>query len=268
MSKTKSKESTQEYTRLVVETNGVWRVNQIVEILTALDGITARVAVSVHLSEVCDAYDYIISNLHIMGLIQKGDIDKWGMAKTPSDQKVRNDYLSFISNLRKLGVQVQLTEVGAKFSFLTTDIIDIIPVSSRAEIEKINISSPGTFSIILSGLLGSALTKSFLDKIFDPIFFPQSTQMKKQAESREAIAKARKAEAEATKAEIENLDYINRVTLDISVTINNIALSLRNAGFPDNEIKSIVYDSIMRDIDVLARYKSLSMIKSIKAEIV
>lgn len=268
-----NKESNKEescFARIVVKTDGIWRASQVVDTLSALDGLSTRVAVASKIAEDCETFDYVISNLRALGLLQKGLPDQWDKAASSHDILARTDYVKFISLMRNIGVEVQQTTLGLKFLFHVSDLLDLAPKSSRPEIEHIKMASPGSWSLLLSGLLGTKQAVSLLEKIFDALFFHKSTKTKKEAEARDASANARITEAKAkeqeAKAEMACIKVHKeqtKIMLDYTIAIDSLVASLRNAGFEDKDLKSVLQDKVMADIDILSRYKSIGLIRNI-----
>ncbi len=92
--------------RIIIKTNGIWRVNQITEVLNSIDGLITRISVATKISETCHKFDYAISNLQAFGLLEKGKEEKWSEAKKPDEIITRNQccpkqYKVFISILLK-----------------------------------------------------------------------------------------------------------------------------------------------------------------------
>ena len=150
--------------RITLKTNNIWRVNQLTEALNSLDGLVTRISVAGKISETCQKFDYAISNLQAFGLLEKGQ--KWIEAQTPDEIITRNDFVDLFTSFRNAGVEVSSKEFGLKFTFTVSDLMDIAPLSSRPEIEKINISSPGEIILLVSsGILISKQAINLIIKI-------------------------------------------------------------------------------------------------------
>jgi hypothetical protein len=259
--------------RVDVETAGVWRAEQVASTLLAIDKIAARVGIASYISETCEAYDHVIRHMGMFGLLDKKP-ENWGKPKTPTDLEVRSGLASFISLMRNAGVNVKVTHLGVDFSFLVDDLSDILPVSSRAEIDRISMSSPGVWSLLLTGAIKSEGAFHFLEKIFDSIFYRESIKRKKAAEARliESQAElnkanARKERARAKREEILAQQEKQSLILDYVVAVDSLILALRNCGFDNKQIYSVLRDRLMSDIDLLARHKSLGLINNIRVSI-
>lgn len=261
--------------RVLVQTGGVWRLPQLTAALNAIDGLSSRIAVAQHIAESCEEMNYVISNLRALGLLAKGKPDQWGETKYPTDLVGRKDYIEFVSLMCNAGVEVQLTDLGVKLSFAVSDLIDLVPSVNRPEIDRINMSSPGEWSIVLTDFLGSKEWVRLLERIFDALFYNRDTGKRKKAEARKAIAKARQEEAKAKHMEIDSelqgltvASKRNDLILDYSVAVDSLVASLRNAGFADQEIRGILKEKLLQDIDTLSRFKSLGLIKSATVQMI
>lgn len=259
--------------RIVVFTNGIWRANQISEFMLALDGLSTRIAVALKISELCHSSDNLISNMRILGLLGKRKDFTGEFPSSPKEAFIRADFIDFVKNMRSVGIDVKPSSLGLKFSFGVKDLIDIAPISSRAEIESISMSSPGKWSLIISELLGTKEVFIFLEKIFDSIFFNKSIRMKKEGEGREALAKAkiveekvRESKAHSDLEQIKVYKEVNNLILDYNITIESLITTLRNSGFSDAEIKIVLTEKLIRDIDILARFNSIGLVEKIQIE--
>lgn len=245
-----------------VETGGNWRAEQLANTLLAIDRIAARIGIASYISETCEQYDHIIRHLGTFGLLGK-EPEAWEKPKSPTDLELRNGLAAFISAMRNVGVDVKVTHLGVSYGFLVEDLSELLPLSCRAEIERIDISSPGKLALLLNGSLKSESAVRLLDKIFDSIFFHKEMKRERKAKARQAEAKARQEEAKAQADELavhrEECDLV----LDIAVAVDSIVSALRNAGFDNSEIRKIVRDRLMADVDLLARHKSMGLIRDL-----
>ena len=257
--------------RIQVQTGGIWRADQLARTLLAIDGISARGGVASYIAETCEAYDYVIKHLKMFGLLNQPK--SWKKPKTPTDVEVRTKFAEFITVMRNVGVSARITQLGVKFQFQVDDLYDIVPTSGRAEIERISMSSPGEWLLLVSGALKSKSAVQLLDKIFDALFFKESTKRRKNAEARETEARARLIDAKAkeTKARTDLIAVKvcreeTRLLLDYTVAIDSLAASLRNAGFDNQGIQKVLRSRMEDDIQLLAVHKSLQLIKRIRVE--
>jgi hypothetical protein len=257
--------------RIVVRTGGAWRASQFAETLTALDGVATRVAVASQIAETCQQFDYVISNFRVLGLLEKGAPENWRKPDGPQDVIGRTDWVKFVSLMRTMGVGVDLAPDSLKFNFLVPDLLDLAPSSARPEIERIRMASPGTLSLLLTGILGKKQCVSLLERIFDFLVAPKAGRAKRAAEAREAKAKARLAEARAKQQETRVASELVRLQreqvnllFDYTAAIDSLVITLRNAGFDNSVIKSALQDRVMKDIDVLCRQKSIGLIESVR----
>jgi len=258
--------------RIHLTTAGTWRAEQVAQTLLAIDRIATRVGVASFISETCEAYDYVVRHMATFGLQGKLPAE-WQEPKSPTDAELRSDLGLFASSLRNAGVELKISQLGVTFHFLVDDLYDLLPVSSRAEVEHIKMSSPGSWSLLLAGAIKSEGAARLLEKIFDSIFYRDATRRRAQAEASQAEAEATEAHAKARSAEVrvakEALALRDRqcsMILDYAVAIDSLALSLRNAGFDHNQVQKVVRDAITADLDLLARHKSLGLIESLTME--
>ena len=258
--------------RVHVHTAGTWRAEQLAQTLLAIDRIATRVGIASYISQTCEAYDYVIRHMGMFGLMGKAP-DEWEKPTTPTDVELRTDLAAFASTLRNVGVEVKVTHLGVHFLFLVEDLYELLPVSSRAEVEKIHMSSPGSWVLLLTGALKSEGAVTLLGKIFDSIFFRESTKRSKVAEARQKEAEAdiaeAKARAENVSAHSHELSLRQQETdmfLDYAVAVDSLVSALRNAGFEHTQIQRIVQDRLTADIDLLARHKSMGLIESLDME--
>jgi len=258
--------------RIRLTTGGTWRAEQVARTLLAIDRIATRVGVASSISETCEAYDYVVRHMATFGLQGKLPAE-WHEPKSPTEAELRTDLGVFASSLRNAGVELKISQLGVSFRFLVDDLYDLLPVSSRAEVEHIKMSSPGSWSLMLMGAIKSEGAARLLEKIFDSIFYPDATRRRAQAEASqaeaqaaEAHAKARSVELQATKEAFELRERQCSMVLDYAVAVDSLSLSLRNAGFDHNQIQKVVRDAITADLDLLARHKSLGLIESLTME--
>lgn len=254
--------------RIAVETAAAWRVEQVADTLLALDRIVGRVGLASYISEVCESYDYVIRHMGTFGLLGEAP-ERWKEPTSPTDLELRSDLATFISTLRNVGVQVTVTPLGVGYKFLVDDLFDLLPYSSRAEVEHLKMNSPGSWSL-LSAALKSQGAFQLLEKIFDSIFYHGATRRQKAAQARAAEAQADIVEAEARKASVaadrEELGLErdrNDFVLDYAVAIDSLTSSLRNAGFDNKQIQEVLRERLATDIDVLARHKSLGLVRNL-----
>lgn len=258
---------------LTVRTDGVWRASQVSDALLTFDLLTARIGVALHIAETCDKYDYVLSNMEVFGLFEK-KTTPLNYPSDPLDASSRSDFMNLLSKLRVIGVQPIKTDIGLTFSFVAADLAEIAPLSSRLEVQKIRMASPGVWSLLLSGLLGSRSTTGILHKLFDALFYPRSARRQRTAEARSAIAKARAEEATArqkearaqletasTKYLLKRINASSNVLLDHTVPLDSIRASL-NGRFPSHEINKALA-SITDPLERLTLYHSSGLIKSI-----
>jgi hypothetical protein len=258
--------------KISIKTDGVWRVNQMSEALEAIDGLVTRVLVASKIAEVCQEFSPVISELQIFGLLEKGQERKWNEAKDPADIITRSDFAKFFSLLKNAGVNVTQREFGLKLNFTSSDLREIAPLSSRPEIERITMASPGEWLLIISS--GMIVTKqgiNLLTKIFDALFF--HNKMRK-TELREKEAKAKLEEIKANKEQLdleskgmESREKQLKLFHDYTVAIDSLIASLRSVGFENDELKKIVEKMVTQDIDTISRYASLGNIENIKLDI-
>ena len=244
--------------RIKVETGRNWRAEQLANTLLAIDRIAARVVIASYISETCEAYDHVIRHMGTFGLLGKGP-ESWEKPKLPTDLELRNDLAAFISSMRNVGVDVKITHLGVSYSFLVKDLSELLPVSCRAEVERISMSSPGGLDLLLNGSLKSEGAVRLLDKIYDSIFFRKEMKRERNAKVCQAEAKARIDELAVHREECD-------LVLGIAVAVDSIVSALRNAGFDNGEIRKVVRDSLMADVDLLARHKSMGLIRELRLQ--
>ena len=254
--------------RIKVKTGRNWRAEQLANTLLAIDRIAARVGIASYISETCEAYDHVIRHMGTFGLLGKGP-ESWEKPKSPTDLELRNDLAAFISAMRNVGVDVKVTHLGVSYSFLVEDLSELLPISCRAEIERISMSSPGDLDLSLNALKSEGAVR-LLDKIYDSIFFRKQMKRERNAKVRQEEAKAEVDELAVDREKLavdreklavhrEECDLV----LDIAVAVDSIVSALRNAGFDNSEIRKVVRDSLMADVDLLARHKSMGLIRDL-----
>lgn len=263
---------TRQIIRVRVVTAGTWRAEQVAHTLLAIDRIATRVGIATYISETCEAYDYVIRHMATFGLQGKLPVE-WREPNNPTDVMLRTDLGKFATALRNAGVEIRFSQLGVNFRFLTQDVYDLLPISSRAEVEHIKMSSPGTWSILLGGAIKSEGAARLLEKIFDSIFYRDAVKRKADAEARIAEAQADKEEAKARTAETRSESdalYLGErkcdMILDYAVAVDSLVSALLNAGFDHQQVQSVIRDAIMGDIDLLARHKSMGLIESLTTE--
>lgn len=260
----------QTFARLDVETRGVWRVSQVAEVFSALDGLTGRLAAASRLAEACEEFSYVISNLRALGLLKKRELEDWGQAPGGMAAIARTDYVDFVSNMRNAGVEVRRARDAVVYRFNVQDLLDIVPPAHRLEVERITMASPGIWSFLMSGVLAAPKSIELLDKILEALFFRNTTAAIKRAEARQRRAEAREVEAKARQQEVladvaEARAVVQRAEalVDYSGALFTLADSLRRAGFEEANIKTMVSAKIEESINSLARYRASGHIQHI-----
>ena len=263
---------TKQIIRVHVRTAGTWRAEQVAQTLLAIDRIATRVGIATDIYETCETFDYVIRHMATFGLQGKLPAE-WQEPNDPTDVMLRTDLGKFATALRNAGVEIRFSQLGVNFRFLTEDVYDLLPISSRAEIEHIKMASPGSWSILLGGAIKSKGAARLLEKIFDSIFYRDAVRRKADAEARIAEAHADKEEAEVRTANIRNesdamaLDDRKRdMILDYAVALDSLVSALLNAGFDHQQVQNVIRDAIIGDIDILARHKSMGLIESLTME--
>jgi hypothetical protein len=262
------------FARITVATDGVWRAHQVAEALTTLDRLTCRIGTVSMLTEICRTYDYVISNLRVLGLLRKGDPRNWGKVASPSQELARTDYVEFVSMMRRYGVEVEQTPVTLKFSLAVSDLLEVVPESSRLEIESLSMASPGKWLLTVSGALARKAFLAPAQQIFDALFFHRETRARKAAEAQAVLATARKINAEARERDaqaglVDAKAAHQRATalLTYSKATDSLVASLRNAGFRQADIKAMLVTPLRDEIAVLTTHKCAGLITGIQLEV-
>jgi hypothetical protein len=224
------------------------------------------------LARLCQRYDYVISNLRVLGLLKMGAPDKWRKPEGPMQALTREEYIDFVRTMRTHGVDVRQTRVTLRFSFLVDDLLDTVPRSWRLEIEKLHMASPGGWGLTLAGGLAK---KEFLEpvrKIIEAILFYPQIKAKKKAETRLLLATADKTKAEAdhVRAQTEGVRAgtalkraQSEVILSASQAMDTLVASWRHAGFLERDNKARLQDPVEKDLAMLTNLKCNGLIKGI-----
>jgi hypothetical protein len=263
------------YARVLVKTQGLWRASQVADALTALDGLICRIATASALADYVQSQDYIINNLRVLGLLKKGGPDRWGKGSGGMAGVARTDYVSFVRDMRRHGVEVKRTPDTLKFSFVVSDLLEIVPVSSRLEIAEISMASPGKWVLTMAGLLAKKGLLEPVQKILDALLYYRPTFAKKEAEVRAIEATTKKTESEAgvldsqadlvrAKAATERASAM----LSYSKAIESVVASLRNAGFSPTDIKGMLAEPVRTAIATLSTQKATGLIEGVYLEVV
>jgi hypothetical protein len=262
------------FARITVATDGVWRAQQVAEALTTLDRLTCRIATVSMLTEICRTYDYVISNLRVLGLLKRGDAQRWSKPAGPMEELARTDYVEFISMMRRYGVEVEQTPVTLKFSLAVSDLMEVVPESSRLEIESLSMASPGKWLLTVSGALARKVFLAPAQQIFDALFFHRETRARKSAEAQAVLAtvsriqaEARKRDAEAGLVDAKAAQQRATALLTYSTATDSLVASLRNAGFRQADIKAMLVTPLREEIAVLTTHKCAGLITGIQIEV-
>jgi len=279
------------YARILVKTQGLWRASQVAEALNALDGLVCRIAAASALADYVQSQDYVINNLRVLGLLKKGGPGRWGKGSGGGMSDVaRTDYVTFIRNMRRHGIEVKRTPDTLKFSFIVSDLLELEPVSySRLEIAEISMASPGKWILTMTGLLAKKGLLEPARRIIDALFFYEETRAKKGAEARAVLAAAKKTESEAravlavakkTESEAGLLDAQAdlvrtqtareraKVLLTYRKAIDSERVSLRNAGLIESEIKAKFDQPLEEAISTLSILKAGGLIEGIRLDVI
>jgi hypothetical protein len=228
------------------------------------------------LADYVQSQDYIINNLRVLGLLRKGGPDQWGKGSGGGMADVaRTDYVGFIRDMRRHGVEVKRTPDTLRFSFVVSDLLEIVPISSRLEVSEISMASPGKLVLTLVGLLAKKSLLEPVAKIFDALLYYRPTFARKQAEVRGIEATSRKVESEArvldAKADLVHAKAATekaRAMLGYGRAVESVAASLRNAGFNQADIKAILAEPVQAAIATLSTQKASGLIEGVFLEVV
>lgn len=245
------------------------------EALMALDGMTCRIAAASALADYIQSQDYVISNLRVLGLLKKGAPQRWGKASGRAVDVARTDYASFIRDMRRHGVEVKRTPDTLKFSFLISDLLDVVPISSRLEIMQISMSLPGKWMLTMAGILAKKSLLEPVERIFDALFFYRPALAKRDAEAKATRAIAKKTEAEARMIDAE-ADLVRarigsemaNALLGYGKALESVVASLRNAGFRQTEIRSTLVEPVQATIATLSTLKASGLVEGIYLQVV
>jgi hypothetical protein len=259
--------------RLTVGVSSVWRAYEVVETLAAIDSLCSHIAVVMDVSDQFEEFNYVISNLQVMGLLQKGPPSEWDRPRTPSDAITRKDYADFTERLRGSGVEAKHIDVGLSFAFTVDNLMDLVPKSARPEIERIQMSSPGEWALLLAGKLATTKCLQFLERMIGTILFLPEAQRERAAVARKVEAqadqedaRARKMHAEADLADLsverERLKFLQ----DSTVAVDSILTQFRTAGFLPTQLKTLVEQPIYGSMEALARRALRGQIRSLSID--
>lgn len=258
--------------RLVVKTQGVWRTGQLVEAMTALDGLTGRVRAASLLAQYLEEKSYVTSNLRALGLMGK-ELEDWGQAPGGLAGQSRSEYVEFVTEMRRAGVEVLRRGDSVVYEFSVADLLDLVAPAYRLEIEQISMSSPGVWSFVMTGMSAVPRAIPLLKNLFDALFFRREALAARQADVRSKRAQARREEARARREEartkvVEARAVVaqTQAVLDYSGVLFELVEGLRTAGFPESGISTMVASPIQRDIDILARYRASGQIEQVSLE--
>ncbi len=258
-----------QYARIVMSTAGVWRADRLAAAIHALDGLSCRVAAASYLAQKLQDHEYVISNLRVLGLLDKGTPKHWGEADGSTESLARSDYLKLTTMLRNNGINVVETDVSWSLQFAFDDILEIVPRINRLEVESIRLCSPGFLSFLLSGDHAKPGLTGLLTHIFNSVFWHEETK-------RAMDAMATKLEAEAmqelTKALCKTPSRDGRdsqvpegdsLQIDYEKSIDTLEVSLRNAAIVPKDIREAIMKPVDADLNVLCQLKCQGMIRGI-----
>src|SRR3989304_3506314 len=256
--------------RIVVRASGVWRASQMSQALTAIDQICARVAIAVQIADLFEAYDWAVRSYGFFGFLG-GAPSSWKKPRSPSDVTLRTALAEFVAAMRRVGVDVQPSQTGIKYALHVNDLLELVPVSSRLEIESIHMESPGAWTFVTLALT-SNLAVRHVKRIFSAIVSPQDTRRKIRAEAdsaevdveiKRAIARKRHLDADQKSLELPRRSI--PVIQDLAVAVDSLVMSLVNAGLPPHEIQRVLVRSLEDNSGTIAVLCNQGLIRSIEA---
>lgn len=255
--------------RIIIKTDSIWTAARLADYLRAIDRLVVTVGIADSVAATCEAYEHVYTHLKVYGLLTAEGYSK---PSDPFEIEVRDEYVEFSKQMRRIGVETSISHEGIKSRFLAADLYEHIPSHLKCEVESIKMASPGEIKL-LTTILNSKFANGILEKIFDSLFFNDSFKRKEEAALRELEAKASlmeamadKHRAEAVKAMAEALEAQSLATIDYTVALDSLHATLANAGIPQDQISNVVTSKLESEIKELAVARSLGLIKGIEIE--
>lgn len=257
--------------RLIVRTDGLWKVIQVSEAMSSLDTMCARIGAAIMISTYLESKSYVLANLRALGLLGRSE-EEWGKPGSPIQEDTRREFLDLVRFSQGNGIETRLKHGTVGFHITTKDLADIIPLSQRMEVESLSMASPGEWVLILSGILAAAPVAHLLKRLIDALWKTPTERAKERklsAEARLLEIQAEQAEKRKNKEEVgQPKDKSLQLQRSALTALDTVVASLRNAGFEESDIQEKVLNPQIKDSDIISRHRSSGMIISVSLEMV
>ena len=267
--------------RVVVATAGVWSAHQLQTAVGALDGLVCRLAAASLIAEVASRYEAQFANWRAFGLLTRRP-SNWGDSTAGTEALARNDFLEFATALRRHGIILKPTEMSWELEFSVGDLLELVPVRRRLEVEFLELGSPGLMSFLLSGFKeDSKFCDVFLHLINHLFHYKEMRQLMKVARQyakAHALAERGRAEQELAKARLYHLRVLREeqslqrvsgpagIQVDSDTKIQEQNQVLIQAGILPSDIKRLLLEPNEQDVSVLCRLKCEGLLIGIGLE--
>lgn len=267
--------------RIVTATAGVWSAHQLHAAIQALDSLVCRLAITSMIAEVVSRYEAQFANWRAFGLLTRRP-SEWGDSSAGTEALARNDFLEFANALRRHGITLKPTELSWQLEFSVDDLLQLIPLRNRLEVEFVELGSPGLASFLLPGFKQDSKFADVLVHLINHIFhFKEMQKLMKiacQYAEAHALAAGARAEEKMVKARLAHLQLLRdeqsmqqlpatkSVQIDYDAKVQEQNQNLIQAGVLPSDIKRLVVDPNERDVNVLCRLKCEGLLIGIGAE--
>jgi len=268
--------------RIVVATSEVWTASQLSRFLTSLDGVASRVSAICSLTEMLNKAEPYFSNLKVMGLLDKGTPEKWGITEGGSESLARSDYLKYNSLLNQYGIEVQEKNLSWNLNLKFEDVIELVSDANRLEIEFINMGSDGMISTVISSvekfpgaiapILNTIRYGKEQKKLWQLAVKREKENLKilkANVEQERAKAEQERENAILKKLEVQNeiIKYVSTLSsfpkLDPDKTLEKFKNNLINNGIDLKPILEKMINPINKDLDYVFKCICQGLVKAI-----